>query len=89
MLTILIDAYEKRDVATADVAGAYLKATMKDYVIIKFVGESVDILLTMEPSYDKFVTYEKGVKVLYARLKRLCTVVYNPPYSGTTSFTTL
>ena len=70
ILTILIDAYEKRDVATADVAGAYLKATMKDYVIIKFVGESVDILLTMEPSYKKFVTHEKGAKVLYARLKK-------------------
>jgi hypothetical protein len=70
MLTIMIDAYEKRDVATADVAGAYLKATMKDYVIIKFVGESVDIILTMEPSYEKLVTYEKGIKVLYARLKK-------------------
>jgi Reverse transcriptase (RNA-dependent DNA polymerase) len=70
MLTILIDAYEKRDVATADVAGAYLKANMTDHVIIKFVGESVDILLKMEPSYVKFVTIEKGVKVLYARLKK-------------------
>jgi hypothetical protein len=70
ILTILIDAYERRDVATADVAGAYLKATMNDYVLIKFTGESVDILLKMEPSYEKFVTYEKGVKVLYARLKK-------------------
>jgi hypothetical protein len=50
MLTILIDAYERRDVATADVAGAYLKATMKDHVIIKVTGESVDILLTMDPT---------------------------------------
>jgi hypothetical protein len=70
MLTILIDAYERRDVATADVAGAYLKATMPDRVIIKFVGESVDILLKMEPLYERFVTIEKGVKVLYARLKK-------------------
>jgi hypothetical protein len=70
MLTILIDAYERRDVATADVAGAYLKATMKDHVIIKFTGESVDILLTMDPTYKRFVTYEKGIKTLYARLKK-------------------
>jgi hypothetical protein len=27
ILTILIDAYERRNVATADVAGAYLKRT--------------------------------------------------------------
>jgi Reverse transcriptase (RNA-dependent DNA polymerase) len=70
MLTIIIDAYERRDVATADVAGAYLKATMTDRVIIKFVGESVDILLKMEPSYARFMTMEKGVKVLYARLNK-------------------
>jgi len=33
MLTIMIDAYERRDVATADVAGAYLKAKMDDFVL--------------------------------------------------------
>ena len=70
LLTIIIDAYERRDVATADVAGAYLKATMTDRVIIKFVGESVDIILKMDSSFASFVTVEKGVKVLYARLKK-------------------
>jgi hypothetical protein len=70
ILTIMIDAFERRDVATADVAGAYLKAEMDDFVLIKFTGESVDIMLSMEPSYTKFVTYEKGVKTLYGRLKK-------------------
>jgi hypothetical protein len=70
MLTIMIDAFERRDVATADVAGAYLNAQMDDFVLIKFTGESVDILLSMEPAYTKFVTYEKGVKTLYGRLKK-------------------
>ena len=68
MLSIMIDAYEGRDVATADVAGAYLKAFMDDLVIIKYTGESVDILCNMKPEYEKFVVVEKGVKVLYARL---------------------
>ena len=31
MLSIMIDAYKQRDVSTADVAGAYLKATMDDF----------------------------------------------------------
>ena len=44
MLSILMDAHEGRDVATADVAGAYLKAYMDDYVLMKFTGASVDIL---------------------------------------------
>jgi hypothetical protein len=70
LLTIVVDAYEGRDVATCDVAGAYLKASMKDFVIIKFTGESVDIILKMQPSHAKFVTYENGVKTLYARLKK-------------------
>jgi hypothetical protein len=39
MLSITIkDAREGRDVATADVAGAYLKADMDDFVIMKFTG---------------------------------------------------
>jgi hypothetical protein len=70
LLTVLVDAYEGQDVETCDVAGAYLKASMKDFVIIKFTGESVDIILKMEPSHAKFVTYENGVKTLYARLKK-------------------
>ena len=36
MLWIMIDALERRDVATADVVGAYLKAYMKDFVLMKF-----------------------------------------------------
>ena len=71
ILTVMIDAFERRDVATADVAaGAYLKAEMDDFVLIKLTGESVDILLSMEAAYAKFVTYEKGVKTLYGRLKK-------------------
>jgi hypothetical protein len=49
LLTIIIDAYESRDVATADIAGAYLKALMKDFVVMKFSGETVNILCAMYP----------------------------------------
>ena len=38
LLSILIDAHEGRDVATADVAGAHLKAYMDDLVLINFMG---------------------------------------------------
>ncbi|KAI2512761.1 Reverse transcriptase (RNA-dependent DNA polymerase) [Fragilaria crotonensis] len=38
MLSIMIDAKEARDVATADVVAAYLKAFMDDFVIMKFTG---------------------------------------------------
>ena len=67
-LTILVDAYEKRDVGTADVAGAYLKAVMDDFVLMKFTGDSVDILCRMNPTHIPFVAIENGTKVLYTRL---------------------
>jgi hypothetical protein len=44
MLSILINAHEPRDLARADVTGAYLRADMEDNVIMKFTGAFVDIL---------------------------------------------
>ena len=68
LLTILIDAHENRDVGTADVAGAYLKALMDDFVLMKFTGDSVNILCKINPGHIKNVVLENGVKVLYIRL---------------------
>jgi hypothetical protein len=68
LLTIIIDAYESRDVAIADVAGAYLKAYMKDFVIMKFTGEMVDILCKTDPKYKDYIVMERGTPVIYVRL---------------------
>jgi hypothetical protein len=69
MLSLMIDAKEKRDVATADVAGAYLKADMDDFVIMKFTGKDVGILCKMNNDYERFVTADRnGQKVMYVRL---------------------
>jgi Reverse transcriptase (RNA-dependent DNA polymerase) len=68
MLSIIIDAYEGRDVATADIAGAYLKAYMKDFVVMKFTGDTVRILCDMNPNHKRFVTTEHGQPTLYVRL---------------------
>lgn len=68
ILSIIIEAFEGRDVATADVAGAYLKAHMDDFVVMKFVGTSVRILCELNPSHEQNVVFENGVEVLYARL---------------------
>jgi hypothetical protein len=48
LLSLLIDAHEGRDVATADVVGAYLRAHMDEEVIMKFCGEFVDIFVGNE-----------------------------------------
>ena len=70
MLTLLIDAWERRYVATGDVPCAYLHAFMRDFTLIKLEGESVDILCEIEPSYEKYVVIEKGKRVLYLRLNK-------------------
>ena len=44
IMSLLVDAKEKRDVATADIVGAYLLADMKDKVVVKLTGRGVDIL---------------------------------------------
>ena len=44
MISLMIDAKERRDVATADVEGAYLHADIEDFVLLKLVGEAVDII---------------------------------------------
>jgi hypothetical protein len=68
MLSIIIEAYEGRDVATADIAGAYLKAYMKDFVLMKFAGDTVRVLCNMNPAHKPFVAIKNGQQVLYVRL---------------------
>ena len=69
MLSLMIDAKEKRNVATADVVGAYLKANMKDFVIMKFTGKAVRMMCEMNSDYEQFVTTDgNGQEVLYVRL---------------------
>jgi len=66
--TLVIDAYEERDVATFDVPGAYLHAEMdKDRVFMKLRGQFVDIMCDVNPEYKQYVTTEgpKHQKVLY------------------------
>ena len=54
----MIDAREGRDVAIADVVGAYLLAHMEDYVVVKIRGREVDILCQVSSEYEKYVTME-------------------------------
>jgi len=67
--TLVIDAMEDRDIAITDVAGAFLKAEMPDYVLIRLHGSSLQAILRANRSkYEKYVTMENGKPVLYVRL---------------------
>ena len=47
MLTCIVDAIEKRNVAISDVKGAYLHAMMDDFVIMKIMGPEVKIFFSV------------------------------------------
>jgi hypothetical protein len=68
MLSLMIDALEKRDVATADVVGAYLLADMDEFVLLKLTGDAVTIMCQANDRYSRFVTTEHGQRVLYLQL---------------------
>ena len=70
MMFLMIDAKENRDVATADIVGAYLLAEMQDKVIVKLKGTSVDVLCKANNKYKDFVIFENNTKVIYLRLSR-------------------
>lgn len=63
MLLIIVDAHE-RDVATADAAGAYLKADLDNFVVMKFMGVSINIMSRMNPQCQKYVVNGRGGKAL-------------------------
>jgi hypothetical protein len=68
MISLMIDTKERHDVAIADIAGAYLKADMDDFVVMKLTGEDVRIFCEMNSDYKRYVVVERGQRVLYFRL---------------------
>ena len=69
-LSLLINAKEGRDVATADVVGTYLLTDMHDYTLVKVVGDSATIMCKVNDKYRKYITTEKGKPVLYLKLRK-------------------
>lgn len=65
MMILFIDAMERWIIGTGNFLSAYLKATMRYYTLIKFEGESIDILCQTNPDYETYIIYEKGGETLY------------------------
>ena len=70
LLSCMIDAMEKRDVATLDIPGAFMQADIDEEVHIKFDGELIDLLCQVDPSLAQYVAVENGKKVLYTVLNK-------------------
>lgn len=71
LLTSVIEANEERIVATCDVSGAFLLAYIDDFVVVVFEDRMVDIMIAIEPKYEKYVHVTKdGKRILYVQLSR-------------------
>ena len=68
MRILIVAAIEGRDVAMADVAGAFLKVDMDVFVLMKLEGGTVDIMCELDPILEDFISMEKGKRDLYMQL---------------------
>ena len=74
LLTGVIDAMEKRDVATCDIPNAFVQTDLDERdkdghrTIMKMRGPLVEILCEMEPQYSGYVVTEGKGPVLYVHL---------------------
>ena len=71
MLSSIIDAKERRDIATVDIPGAFLQADTEDKIHMKLKGKMAELLVRIDPKlYRKNVQeVERGKQVLYVELK--------------------
>ena len=73
MTSCLMDAIERRKVATCDIPGAFLQADWpadRD-CYLKFEGAMVSMICDIDPSYTKNIVYGKnGKKHMYAKLTK-------------------
>ena len=76
MLTAVIEAFEGRDVMTADVPNAFIQTVIPEdhsdeRIIMKITGVLVDLLVEAAPEvYAPFVVFENGEKVIYCQVLR-------------------
>jgi hypothetical protein len=68
-LSCAIDAKEGRDVATADIPGAFMQADMNEVVHVRLSGDLAKLLVRVDPEkYEKFTVMEGGKEVIYVKL---------------------
>ena len=71
MISCVIDALEKRDIATVDIPGAFMQADMDEMVHMRLEGAMAEMLVKLDPKmYWKYIQLEGGKKVLYVELRK-------------------
>ena len=61
MMSLLIDVWKKRYVATVDVNEVYLHAEMDDFNALKLEGEAIDIICKVNGIYVKTIVWKEVI----------------------------
>ena len=70
-ITSIVDAKEKQEIAVVDLPGAFLHADNVQDVIMFMQGRLAELMsLIALQTYQKFITVEKGQKVLYIKVQK-------------------
>ena len=70
MLSSIIDAKERRDIATVDIPGAFWQADMEYKIHMKLEGKMDELLVRINPKlFRKHVQVERGEQVLSVELE--------------------
>ena len=71
MLSGVIDAHERRKVATLDVPGAFMQTDIDEEVHVRLEGEMAELLASVDSRlYEQYMVEERGKSVLYVKLKK-------------------
>jgi hypothetical protein len=71
ILTCVIDAIERRNVATCNIPGAFMQSDMTGKVVMKLEGVMAEVILKIDQTkYKKHVTKENGKDVIYVILTK-------------------
>ena len=70
LTSLAIDALEDRDIATADVSGAFLHGDMDDFVVVRLSEEESRALISVDREYERFMILERGKVTMYLRLRK-------------------
>lgn len=61
-MSLLIDGKEGSDIATTDIVGAYILTTMEEGVLLKLIGDMVNMMCQINHKYLPYVTQEGDKK---------------------------
>ena len=66
----MLNAKEIRYTVTCDVPGAFMQADIDELIHLRLDGELAELLIKVDASYHKFLTYKGKTPIIYMQLSK-------------------